>query len=277
MVEVPVFKIKSENIPKIQKLESGENRVEWNIHFRNTVAKDAIDNLVKLISINGLAAQCLSAGSDSLQVQYQFAGDLAHPIYWDAAIRNLLVIENEIGPIVSIQGLRREDWKLAFLTVEMSGGFDIDKTNLMTAAERGDHEFLKELLRGASLEEVNKTTPTGKTALHYAIHRGGAASVELLLQAGAAANVSGEITPIEYAATMDLDILKLLAANGAEINFRSFYGGTALMTAAARGNTEMVLWLLENGADKDLKNVFDESAADKALKTGHDEIVTLLT
>jgi hypothetical protein len=141
MTEVPVLKVTSEAIPKIQKLGNGENQVEWNIRFRNNVLKDMIDNLGELISINGLSALCIGADNDSLLVRYNFAGDLAHPIYWDTAIRNLLVIENEIGPIVSIQGVRREDWKIVFLTVEMSGGFDVDKTDLMSAAESGITNF----------------------------------------------------------------------------------------------------------------------------------------
>ncbi len=44
-------------------------------------------------------------------------------------------------------------------------------------------------------------------------------------------------------------MVKLLVANGADVNQRNYRGVTALMTAAHDGTTSVVSYLLEKGAD----------------------------
>ena len=69
---------------------------------------------------------------------------------------------------------------------------------------------MKEALNRVSPAEINKKTPTGKTALNFAIWSQDPERVRLLLKAGAATNVIGEITPITYAATISLEIERFI-------------------------------------------------------------------
>ena len=47
----------------------------------------------------------------------------------------------------------------------------------------------------------------------------------------------------------NLEMVKLLIANGAEVNQKNFRGGTALMAAAVDGIPSVLRYLLQQGAD----------------------------
>jgi ankyrin repeat protein len=47
----------------------------------------------------------------------------------------------------------------------------------------------------------------------------------------------------------DINIVKLLIANKADLKWKDGFNTTALMYAASNGNKEIVMLLLENGAD----------------------------
>jgi len=54
----------------------------------------------------------------------------------------------------------------------------------------------------------------------------------------------------------EVETIKTLLANGAEINAKTRYGATALFFAADRGNTEVIKVLLEHGAEINAKDTF---------------------
>lgn len=58
----------------------------------------------------------------------------------------------------------------------------------------------------------------------------------------------------------DLALVQQLVNNGADVNSRDKDGDCALMLATVYGSAEMVRFLLEEGADPDLKNHEDETA-----------------
>lgn len=51
----------------------------------------------------------------------------------------------------------------------------------------------------------------------------------------------------------DLNLVRFLAQNGAEINFGNIYNNTCLMIAAYKGHHEIVRFLMENGANINMK------------------------
>jgi uncharacterized protein len=266
----------AEGVPDLQTLENGNKFVEWNIVGENHIDEGVLVNLSEKLSINGITAHCTKTKSDHLVCHLEFSSTLLHEIYWVTSLRNLLVIEKEIGNLFSIENRPRKYWKLSFLVIESVGSFNIDMTNLMSAAKNRDLDGVKKIIKNSSIEEINTETPSGKTALQYAIHTGNVEIIEALLSAGANVNVFGEITPLEYAAEQNLEILKILISAGGNINLVNRYGQTALMTAAALGEAEIVSWLLENGADKFLKDLFEENASDKAESNKHYDVVKML-
>ena len=167
-----------------------------------------------------------------------------------------------------------------------SVGFSAGNAAVADAAERGNLEQVRELLRGGA--DVAFAQGDGMTALHWAAMRGDAEIatmlifsgadleagtrvglyrplhmatqrarhevVKVLLEAGAdvePATQSGGATPLHFAAQSgDVISLGLLVEHGAEVNVGdSAWLQTPLLYAAAADRTGAVDFLLESGAD----------------------------
>ena len=176
---------------------------------------------------------------------------------------------------------------------------DLDN-ELYDATKNGDLEKVKECLTNGA--NVNITQDFGLTPLMWAAgaaHKGHLEIVKLLVEHGAdieAKDSNAGYTALIFAAkreeyssgfrmvaidtfsimggnTTQLEIVKYLVEQGANINARSSYNTTALMEAAYKGNFEIVKFLVQNGADVNIKNNDNKTALD-AAKT--DEIALFL-
>ena len=85
-------------------------------------------------------------------------------------------------------------------------------------------------------------------------------------------------TPLGYAAMNgQLDIAKEIILNwSGDINCRTDRGSTPLIIATRFNHLEIVKFLLENKADRSIKNYGDKAAIDFAREQGNKEIVKLL-
>jgi ankyrin repeat protein len=73
------------------------------------------------------------------------------------------------------------------------------------------------------------------------------------------------------------EVARFLLGRGAEVDFRGFFGGTALHWAAGNGHRETVEFLLAAGARTDLGDEkFQATPRGWALHSGHGEIAELL-
>ena len=74
--------------------------------------------------------------------------------------------------------------------------------------------------------------------------------------------------PLVYAARVNnMDAVKLfLASTDVGVNSQNRFGNTALISAAEKGNVEMVEYLINNGADIEHQNNEGQTAAMKAVK-----------
>lgn len=163
---------------------------------------------------------------------------------------------------------------------------------LADAVQHGDVQAIQALLK--KKVNVNAPQPDGATALHWAAYKSDAASTAALISAGANVNAKNKygVTPLSLAAdqgnvaVLDLlvkagakpndpvnfvntgepplmraarsakvDAVRLLARAGADVNAKETWNGqTALMWAAADGDSAMVTALLELGADLHAKS-----------------------
>ena len=74
----------------------------------------------------------------------------------------------------------------------------------------------------------------------------------------------------------DLEKIRWLIENGADINSKDQYGQTALMNAAHRGQVELVRLLIENDADLNITAKYNLSALMLSLIAGHSDVARLL-
>src|SRR5438105_5054938 len=138
---------------------------------------------------------------------------------------------------------------------------------LIQAVKNRDVESVRALLKGRPARiDVNAAQGDGATALHWAAHRDDLAIADLLIRAGARANVVNDlgITPLHLACTNRSAAMveRLLAASagdeqsatlllkaGADPNDSQPDGVTALVLAVHSANSGVAARLLEHGAD----------------------------
>lgn len=108
--------------------------------------------------------------------------------------------------------------------------------------------------------------------------------VELLITDGANINVEDENgwTPLRHATRKyrnvnDVEIIKILIENGADVNAKNDKDGwTPLIWAAKEGDYDLVKLLIAKGADVNAKDDKEKTAFDYVRKYRHKEITELL-
>jgi ankyrin repeat protein len=149
---------------------------------------------------------------------------------------------------------------------------------LIEAVKHGKSNAVRALLKQRI--DVNAPQGDGATALHWAVHLNDAATTDLLLRAGARANVANDIgaTPLYLACTNRNAVLveRLLAA-GADPKATLLNGETTLMTCARTGEARAVKALVRGGADVNAKEpLHDQTALMWAAAQAHPEVVAAL-
>ncbi|WDP89289.1 MAG: ankyrin repeat domain-containing protein [Desulfobacter sp.] len=125
---------------------------------------------------------------------------------------------------------------------------------------------------------VSARDTKGGTVMHYAIARPAAQDlIPFLVESGANINTRGweNETPFNIAInylnetrTANMEIIKLLAELGADINATDNYGYTGLMQAAALDNTTLADTLISLGADETLTDPYGKTAKEIAHESG---------
>ena len=73
-----------------------------------------------------------------------------------------------------------------------------------------------------------------------------------------------------------LEGVKYALSKGADINFQSYNGDTPLIIATRYSYADMVIFLLENGADETIQNLYEENALNIALMKNDKLIVSII-
>jgi len=128
---------------------------------------------------------------------------------------------------------------------------------------------------------VNAVAIDGSQPLGLASLFGRPETVQYLILHGAEVNSPSvneqRVLPLHSAAAgRHLEVVRLLLANGADVNSEQQGGFTALHAAAQNGQLEMIQLLLANGAKTDSLTFERKTPADLARDRGHAEALTLL-
>lgn len=155
-------------------------------------------------------------------------------------------------------------------------------TSLMLAAKEGHLEIVKILLEAGANPNARFMTPhLGEmSALTYALLSKNREVVETMINAGAEVNPSGfeGMPPLLFAIydSGDTNLVKTLLAKGAQVNFKTRTGMTALMLASLKNSPAVVEILLSAGADASAESEDGATALTLATEAGSDRIVKLL-
>lgn len=170
-------------------------------------------------------------------------------------------IRMELGDIAQAR-----QWLEAGLNPDFMG--DRLGTGLHIAAWHGHIELMALFHHhGAGLDQNNAND---ETPLQLAAYKGHQAAVEWLLARGSALNppaAKTSWTALHYAAFAGhMNLVKRFLEKGADINARSPNGSTPLMAAIYEGRIDVAEHLLRQGANRTLKNDWDEGALEWAMK-----------
>lgn len=143
--------------------------------------------------------------------------------------------------------------------LEAGASTDIRDSNDLSALDYAKSaEIVALLLRhGADIHSLERE---GRTALMFASKMGLSEKVEMLLQAGARADLrdAEDISALDCA--KGTEVISLLLQNGVEVNGRDQKGRTALMFHSDFGDEEEVALLLEAGADIRIRDTTGKTA-----------------
>ena len=162
---------------------------------------------------------------------------------------------------------------------DVNGGVSGGEENPLMKAARYDYIYIAEFLvkKGADLEATNYD---GNTPLHFAAYEGKIRMVKFLLEKGANINAKNKTNwNALMQATLEgfIDVANFLLEKGSEIDvIGTEKGETALILAAWRSTENIVKLLLDNGADKTIKDKKGKTALDYAKKKFNENIIELL-
>jgi len=152
---------------------------------------------------------------------------------------------------------------------------------LLAAIKNKDTKEVKSILNG--IIDINREDENGMSPLIGACVLRSKDIVELLLLNKANPNkminsgqFKGHFPLILATENKDLNIVKLLIKNGADINLKYSNGCTSLILASQLGHDGITKFLLENDANVNLKKDDGVTALELASELGHEKIVNLL-
>ena len=148
---------------------------------------------------------------------------------------------------------------------------------LISAVESGHEDIVRRLVR----EYDHSGTSVGwlHQALSIAIERGSGAVAKALLETGVPWEIkTAQISSSWLTAALrgDIDLLEILLARGGDVDAADHFGQTALMTAAQAGHHRLVEYLLRHHAQVDKQNQEGHTALALAARAGRPDGVALL-
>ncbi|MGH9586312.1 MAG: ankyrin repeat domain-containing protein [Acidobacteriaceae bacterium] len=181
------------------------------------------------------------------------------------------------------QGVSMLMWSIYTRQPEITGCLrplagDLD---VFEAAALGDCGRLRALL-GEDAMRVWGVSEDGWAPLHLACAFGGPEAVKLLLEHGAHAHQVSRNPqrnqPLHAAIALgdSIETVKLLVEAGADVNAVQAGGFTPLHQAAAAGKVEIIAFLLEHGARRDVRCDEGKLPRDYARERGHAAVAELV-
>ena len=172
--------------------------------------------------------------------------------------------------------LRNDDVQVVRRLLDL--GFELNAADahgqpgLSVAIRAESPKVVKVLLERPGID-VNALNAAGESPLMLAAIQGDLVDVKLLIGHGARVNQPGWSALHYAAASPHTDVLKFLIEQGADVQARSPNGTTPLMMAAQYGSEDVIDLLLAHGADAQARNDLDLGVVDFAKLSGRRPVV----
>lgn len=202
-------------------------------------------------------------------------GDLAGLESMLAAEPSLLGAKNQLGQsAILLAKYHRKQDAVEFLLARNP------ELTLHEACAVGALETVRQIVHDRG-RLIDAHSADGFTPLALACFFGNAAVAAHLVNQGANINLAAtnqmRVAPIHAAAAArQIEIVKMLVENGADVNAKQQQGFVPLHAAAQNGDAEMTKLLLDHGADAKARSDNGQTALDLAMLQGHAKAVELL-
>ncbi len=182
----------------------------------------------------------------------------AHPCFGAAAKGDLSYLEKNLSTCKTIRS-------------------DSGTSPFMLAASRGQDEVINFFL--SNDVNVNHTDNTFGTAIVYAVVGNKVSTAGLLILAGADLDAKGPdgITPIMLAVQQSsFEMVRTLTTSRQSINDKATDGWTAIYFAVRRQDPSVLLWLLRQGACKNITDTYKQTPLDFAKEVEWKQGISIL-
>jgi uncharacterized protein len=188
---------------------------------------------------------------------------------------SLLQARNDQGISVVLMACYKGRKEIRDLLMEKGAALELHE-----AAAAGQLSRAKELVEG-NPELAKSYSPDGFPVMALAAAFGNEEIVRYLHGKGAeinaiASNGTGYTALTGAAAGNHASIVKWLAENGANVNYRYAKGHSPLLEAAANGRLDIVKTLVAHGADLHARTDDGKNAVDFAQERGHNDVAEFL-
>ncbi|MHC4750482.1 MAG: ankyrin repeat domain-containing protein [Planctomycetota bacterium] len=227
-------------------------RVVWATGEGRADFRKLCEKHLAIVGAMGRAGVGLLAGTDTTPTAYCFPGFGLHD-------ELALFVQAGLSPMQALQ------------TATYNAAKCLGKLDSMGTVERGKVADLV-LLDANPLQDIRNTQRIAAVVVRGKIFQR-AALQKMLAQVEAQA----EAEHLHHAAANgEIEHVKLLISQGADVNVKNNDGQTPLHYAARRGHKEVVELLLANGADVNARDRMSKTPVEHAMGGNHREIVQLL-
>jgi len=127
--------------------------------------------------------------------------------------------------------------------------------------------------------KIDEKNEHGSTFIHIAVDNGNIEVLKYLVSQGANVNVKDNYgkTPLQAAVNKNnLEMVEYLISHGADVNVKDYFSRSPLHDAAIIGNIETVQILISHGAQINAKDNMNKSPLHHSVEKGHKEITQYL-